>query len=221
MNSLTNTIVEYLVKEIEANNWKIGDKIPSERELALTYEVSRNVIRESINILVEKGLVSKVPGKGNYVTKPTESSLIDKITCAIDMADISIAQVLDARKFIEVHVLLSYMDQFTTKQLTVLESLYEEMEKVKKNPINFSRADKEFHLYLTECSQNKILKLYLQILYNMTEIDIINDSADPYAAIQDSQKKHRKLLDAIKEKDKQGITCAIEEHLKPLYQFYL
>ena len=53
------------------------DCLPSERVLATQYGVSRNVIREAIKILTEKKLVTNVIGKGNYVTLPNETDLVD------------------------------------------------------------------------------------------------------------------------------------------------
>lgn len=63
--------------------YKDGDYLPSERVLATQYGVSRNVIRETIKILTEKKLVMNVIGKGNYVTLPNETDLVDMVESAL------------------------------------------------------------------------------------------------------------------------------------------
>ena len=64
--------------------YKDGDFLPSERVLATQYGVSRNVIREAIKILTEKKLVTNVIGKGNYVTLPNETDLVDMVESALN-----------------------------------------------------------------------------------------------------------------------------------------
>ena len=61
-----------------------GDCLPSERVLATQYGVNRNVIREAIKILTEKKLVTNVIGKGNYVTLPNETDLVDMVESALN-----------------------------------------------------------------------------------------------------------------------------------------
>ena len=60
------------------------DFLPSERVLATQYGVSHNVIREAIKILTEKNLVTNVIGKGNYVTLPNETDLVDMVESALN-----------------------------------------------------------------------------------------------------------------------------------------
>ena len=60
------------------------DCLPSERVLATQYGVSRNAIREAIKILTEKKLVTNVIGKGNYVTLPNETDLVDMVESALN-----------------------------------------------------------------------------------------------------------------------------------------
>lgn len=43
-----------------------GSPIPSERDLAETYQVSRLTVRSAIGKLVEEGLLSRVRGKGTF-----------------------------------------------------------------------------------------------------------------------------------------------------------
>ena len=74
-DALSTKIASELCARIQSGELKENDKLPSERILASQYDVSRNVIRESIKMLVEKNLVINIPGKGNYVSRPTQSSI--------------------------------------------------------------------------------------------------------------------------------------------------
>ncbi len=60
-------IAELLEKKIRKEEWCIGQKIPGELELAKEYQVARSTIRETLNILQQKGMIEKRHGSGNYI----------------------------------------------------------------------------------------------------------------------------------------------------------
>lgn len=67
---------EVLLQQIEEGKYKPGDLIPSERELAELYNISRVTVRQSLNSLAQEGIVFKKQGKGTYVsTKRIETKL--------------------------------------------------------------------------------------------------------------------------------------------------
>jgi GntR family transcriptional regulator len=52
---------------IDSGQLQPGDKLPSEREIAATYEVARNTAREAVRQLAESGLVTAHHGRGVFV----------------------------------------------------------------------------------------------------------------------------------------------------------
>ena len=63
-------LTENLIKQIETEELRMGDKLPSERELAESLNVSRITARLAIENLLRKGLVYRKQGKGTYVARP-------------------------------------------------------------------------------------------------------------------------------------------------------
>ncbi|KPV59636.1 GntR family transcriptional regulator [Paenibacillus sp. A3] len=61
-------IKNLFIQEIESGKWKQGDKLPSERELAAQYQISRMTARHAISILEREGFVERVVGSGTFVT---------------------------------------------------------------------------------------------------------------------------------------------------------
>lgn len=57
-----------LRKDIEEGVWKIGERIPSERDLALQFNVSRMTLRQAVQTLVDEGILERKVGSGTYVS---------------------------------------------------------------------------------------------------------------------------------------------------------
>lgn len=60
-------IHDAIKKEIDGGIWEIGQRLPSERDLADDYEVSRMTLRQAITLLVEEGILERRVGSGTYV----------------------------------------------------------------------------------------------------------------------------------------------------------
>ena len=61
-------------KMIEQEVWKIGERIPSERDLAIQFSVSRMTLRQAVQTLVDEGILERKVGSGSYHVKPASVS---------------------------------------------------------------------------------------------------------------------------------------------------
>ena len=61
------TIYDDLVKKIQTNVWSESTLLPSENELTMMYETSRETIRKALNLLSQNGYIHKIRGKGSVV----------------------------------------------------------------------------------------------------------------------------------------------------------
>lgn len=62
-------IHDQIKSEIEQGIWKIGDRLPSERELAVKFNVSRMTLRQAIQNLADEGILERKIGSGTYVAR--------------------------------------------------------------------------------------------------------------------------------------------------------
>lgn len=62
-------VAEIIAAKIRNGEWQIGQKLPGEIELAHEYGVGRSTVRETLNILQQKGMIEKRHGSGTYVTE--------------------------------------------------------------------------------------------------------------------------------------------------------
>lgn len=68
-------LISYL---LESRAWKVGDKLPSERELVGTFGVGRSAVREALKSLSLLGLLEIRQGDGTYVRSP-HSDLLPQV----------------------------------------------------------------------------------------------------------------------------------------------
>lgn len=73
-------IAQDLQEAIRAGTIKAGMRLPSERELGETYEVSRITIRQAIALLEKNGLIYTAQGKGTYVRPMAISQSLMQVT---------------------------------------------------------------------------------------------------------------------------------------------
>lgn len=66
--SLRHSIASELRARIRAGEWRPGERMPSEPELARRRTVSRSSMRAAITLLEEEGYVNRKHGSGTYVT---------------------------------------------------------------------------------------------------------------------------------------------------------
>ncbi|MBO0996032.1 GntR family transcriptional regulator [Bacillus sp. SD088] len=60
-------IYDELCKKIINKQYQEGDRVPSEKELAELYEVSRITSKKALELLANDGLIVRLPGKGSFV----------------------------------------------------------------------------------------------------------------------------------------------------------
>ena len=61
-------IHDQIKSEIDQKIWKIGERLPSERDLAEKFQVSRMTLRQAITLLVEEGVLERRVGSGTFIT---------------------------------------------------------------------------------------------------------------------------------------------------------
>lgn len=211
---LYQSIADDMEQLILHKKYNDGDCLPSERVLATQYGVSRNVIREAIKILTEKKLVTNVIGKGNYVTLPNETDLVDMVESALNTSDISINEIVDSREDLELAIGRHIMEQETIPNLNNLYDIYAQMNEALDQPEQFVKLDTLFHLNLAELAQNLPLRVFYMTLNNLISKSIYYGEGNTSYGRISAQQEHEQILLSIKNQDMTAYRKAIHLHLK-------
>ncbi|GAA6236945.1 GntR family transcriptional regulator [Apilactobacillus micheneri] len=104
-------------KNIENGTWKLGIRIPSERELSAQFNVSRMTLRQAIQTLVDEGILEQRVGSGTFVSN---EKVKEKMSGVTSFTDIMLAQGKEpSSKTISYHSLepsLSEIEKLKIKQ---------------------------------------------------------------------------------------------------------
>jgi len=68
-DSVQAQVESFLYRRIETGAWKVGARIPSERDLALELDVSRTTVRNAILALTARGVFERSVGQGTFVRR--------------------------------------------------------------------------------------------------------------------------------------------------------
>jgi GntR family uxuAB operon transcriptional repressor len=150
-----------LKNRIASGEFAVGDKLPAERDLAETMNVSRSVIREALIMLELNNLVNVRKGSGVYVTnisaKDTTKEKKKGGHNNQNLTDSGPFELLQARQFLESHIAEFAATQITKKDISKLRKALDiEKIDIEGKGDNY-RGDEMFHIAIAEATQNSVL----------------------------------------------------------------
>ena len=160
---LYRQVVLKILKLTGSGEYPVGSRLPSERELAERFAVSRPTIREAIIALEAQGVVSVKTGSGVYV-RERQSDVLSL------GQSVSPFELIEARVYIEGEVAALAASLITDEQLNTLRGLLTEMaEENIQDEASSAGADRKFHSVISEASNNRILGLFITQLWEAQE----------------------------------------------------
>src|SRR5215207_9902345 len=116
-------IVRQIQEAIRDNALTEGDRLPTERELAETFGVSRSVVREAIKVLSAQGLVESRQGSGLFVRNRPIESVSRAIVLSVSPDLMSVERLFEFRKLLEVDAARLAATRATPEQIAALERM--------------------------------------------------------------------------------------------------
>lgn len=159
---LYERVAQALAREVMSGTYPIGGRMPSERDLAARFDVSRPTIREAMIALEVDGLVEVITGSGVYVRAYTR-----KHGTAAPM-DIGPFELLEARARVEGEAAALAARHITEEEIAELEALVAEMEAENARDVVMSEdADRRFHMCIAEATKNSAMVYVVQSLWDV------------------------------------------------------
>ncbi|NUW75679.1 FCD domain-containing protein [Vibrio mediterranei] len=212
-----------LQERIQSDEFKIGDRLPPERDIAEGMEVSRSVVREAIIMLELQGLVEVRKGSGVYVNaKPSADAQQSQLATLRANSDIGPFELLQARQVLESQIASFAAMHVTKNDISRLrEALDTERQQLETGHGDYD-GDELFHLTIAEASQNSVLSDIVKDLWMRRDESSmwrqlhsrITNMNYRTAWLDD----HEKVLLALQRRDPEGAREAMWQHLENVKQ---
>lgn len=209
---LYERIAQKIAADIASAKYGLGHRLPSERELAQVFSVSRPTVREAIIALELDGLVEVRVGSGVYVThrKPPTGKAGAK--------DIGPFELLEARRVIEGEACAMAAMRITDDELQKLNDLLVEMRTDNQhNEILMSEeADRRFHEIIALATQNTAIYASVQMLWDSRARSPQTHLADDRVrehGVKPPIAEHVAIVRALKRRDPDAARAAMHKHI--------
>jgi GntR family L-lactate dehydrogenase operon transcriptional regulator len=158
-------IVAQIEGLITSGQLGVGERLPSERELAEHFQVSRVVVREALRDLQARGIVEVRQGSGAYVQMIPSEALTRSLTLLLKLEKPAFIDLMIARRALEVATAPLAAAHGSPQQFDSLRECLAEMGAVahrglhlEDNFYEYGHMDLRLHLLVAEASQNAILE---------------------------------------------------------------
>ena len=200
---------------IEKGRLHSGDQLPSERELADVFNVSRSSVREALRSLETQGFLESRQGDGTYIARQPVESLVNPLATVIFTEKDGQIELFEMRRLIEPQLAYLAAERATPEEIVMLGKALELQEDAIAQGESGTEVDKTFHYILAKAAKNKVI---LRIVDNI--MDLLAESRDKYLQVEGrperSLARHREVLNAIRSGDRELAASVMLEHIEDI-----
>lgn len=209
--SLPELVAGQITSLIADNEYKKGEKLPNEFQLAESLNVGRGTIREAIKILVSRNIVEIRRGLGTFVAE--KPGLVDdplglgfienKTKLTIDL--------LEIRSMIEPEIAALAAERATDADIEkILNDCRAVEEKIERGE-SFEEEDIAFHKRIAKSSKNQVVLNVIPVIHSAIKelVEVTNAKLT-----EQTIRTHRMVADAIARRDSQAAREAMLAHMR-------
>jgi len=208
---LRNKVVREIIALIAGGNFRQVKRLPAERNLSRQFAVSRGTIRQALDDLRKLEIIEIRPGSGAFVRGSDKTKIPDKYLPA-NFENISLEDVVVARKAIELTAVELACQKITPSQLNKLARLMTAMERAQGDLPALLHYDMDFHQTIVRASRNAALVTAFDAIYEYHRFSQV------FSSRQLGQDKlainyHRKIFQAVSTRNAKLSRKLLDQHL--------
>lgn len=211
-------IKDQLQQMIMDGKLKVGDKLPSTKEMSESFGVGRSTTREALSALKAMGLIEIRQGGGCRVIRNSPSDITLPELDSLRMNREILLELLEARQSLEVSNASVAALKRTDEDLTEFKLLIAQMERSVGQDVEGERTDLLFHLTLAKATHNSIMLRLFESIANQLETAIREvRRVELYANQQVAQRlymEHSAIYEAVLKQDSELAGLRMKQHLQ-------
>jgi GntR family transcriptional repressor for pyruvate dehydrogenase complex len=214
----SNKVYEQIAKQIEqrilSGELRTGDRLPTERELAIQFQASRTAVREAMKTLAQKGLVDMRPGRGTIVIDGTSLAMRHSLGLMMRVGQLSsTVELVEVREILEPEIAALAAARAQEEQISAMQAAVEVMDASLNDADAFIAADNDFHRALASATQNELILALVDSVVDLLSVQrkqIFAVAGGP----EHGQVHHKLLLAAVIGRDPEAARKAMQAHLQ-------
>ncbi len=215
VSQLLHRLTLYFSEKMFNKTLKKGDKIESDRELAMKLNVGRSAIREALKVLDVLGMIDIKPGQGSYICSDESEFFIIPFSWSLFLNGNQVNDIVETRNLIQVSAARLAAKN---KDETFLGELNEITRKMhlaytKQNHQEFLESDVEFHLCIAKGSNNSVYYSMSQtissLMKHVSETGMVDQNQ-----LKEIYEEHNKVYGLILVGDCENAALAMQHHLE-------
>ena len=213
--SLTDSIYKSVLGKILSGEWKPGDWLPAERDIADQMGVSRSSLHHAVLQLERDGFLHVLPRRGtqvaDYRKKPTPQSLSAIMTYGSGELDEPLFHdLMDIRRWVETECARRACRNIYESTLREMREIADRLE---KENTAVTQLIYRFHYMLTQASGNSIFAMMFRAFEPVLMVLISEHYSLQAVDLREAAAMHRELLDHIEAKDESAAGECMERIL--------
>lgn len=206
-----NAIINYITH----NHLKPGDRLPSERELASMFGVSRPAVREAAFALSTIGIIETHQQSGMYLSSAHKKTSLDSFRLQMQAGQFNMKDLYELRRVLEGECAALAAENITEEQLSMIADSVRNVSI--DDPDQFAEADQLLHRTIYNATGNLPLQLMMETLglWSATNRQYTNSFPDVRKLVHHD---HLSIYDAISARDPGASRKAMCRHIQNLEQ---
>lgn len=211
-----------LRERILDGHYRVGERLPAERDIAEELDISRTVVREALIMLELEGLVEVRKGSGIYVL-PDALDTAAVATKAVQEGEEEDAlsagpfEMLQARQIIESNIASFAATQITKHDILELMEINRQA-RAEGGRYQDSEWDKRFHIQIARATQNAVLVYLVEKMWYQRDRNPLwqklHERIDNRETLDSWCDDHDAILKALVRRDAEGAKRAMWQHLE-------
>jgi GntR family transcriptional repressor for pyruvate dehydrogenase complex len=213
---LYQQVINQIKSMIYSKTLKKGDKLPSERDMALMFGVSRTAIREALRSLEMLGLTESRQGEGTFIASSfPEYKMFEPLSLIFTLED-NAMELMDVRSMLEIECAGYAADFITPQELEKLGQYTQLLMGIHEGTIT-EEADHIYHSLIAKASHNTLLNYMYSSIHEVVSLHIVSMRQmilEDAANSETLASQHNSIYQAIFHNNRDQARQAMRVHMK-------
>ena len=218
----TSRLVEQQIKQAIFNKrFPVGSKLPTEREFAEMFHVSRTSVREAFRSLERSGFISIRKGAqgGAFISKGLSKHVVESMIDMFESGEISLEEILQARLIIEPSVAAEAAKRATPEDLERLKETNRMLRKGYETGDPSIENNPRTHRAIAEMSNNRVILMIMRVLMDVHTQRMSDIKLDDEAKAE-ILSQHEEIIEVIMKKDSQLAFEKMKRHILRVHEIH-